>query len=196
MPSSFVKEAFTGDNRFLLLIAIIAALGRFLFSSTPGSSASPSSTSSSTCPPPRPISSGSCARCCRAMVGAASPLAVRPDRRKWTKFTSGCVYLVGGLSAFAPGTEWLLASRFVLARRSAPPRSSPSSTSPSKHPRGCARVTSFNQLMVTTGILVAYLVAAGFQDVSGTWRWMLGLSVVPVSRWRSACSPCPPPHGG
>ena len=32
MPSSFVKEAFTGDNRFLLLIAIIAALGGFLFS--------------------------------------------------------------------------------------------------------------------------------------------------------------------
>ena len=33
--------------------------------------------------------------------------------------------------------------------------------------------------MVTVGILVAYLVAAGFQNVSGTWRWMLGLSVIP-----------------
>ena len=37
---------------------------------------------------------------------------------------------------------------------------------------------SLNQLMITIGILAAYLVSYGFADM-GAWRWMLGLAVVP-----------------
>ena len=37
---------------------------------------------------------------------------------------------------------------------------------------------SFNQLAVTIGILVSYLVGYGFA-ASGAWRWMLGLGAVP-----------------
>ncbi|AID02833.1 sugar porter family MFS transporter [Staphylococcus xylosus] len=37
---------------------------------------------------------------------------------------------------------------------------------------------SLNQLMITIGILVAYLVNYAFADIEG-WRWMLGLAIVP-----------------
>jgi sugar porter (SP) family MFS transporter len=40
-------------------------------------------------------------------------------------------------------------------------------------------VTSFNQLMVVSGIFAAYIVNASLGDVSGNWRWMLGLGAVP-----------------
>lgn len=37
---------------------------------------------------------------------------------------------------------------------------------------------SLNQLMITIGILAAYLVNYAFADIEG-WRWMLGLAIVP-----------------
>ena len=183
MPSSFVKEAFTGDNRFLLRIAIIAALGGFLFGYDTGIISGAQlyiQQDLSTTQTEQQWIVG--ALLVGAMVGAAGSgwLSDKIGRR-WTKFTSGCVYVVGGLgSAFAPGTEWLLASRFVLGLAVGTASFvSVEYISEQAPPRLRGGVTSFNQLMVTTGILVAYLVAAGFQDVSGTWRWMLGLSVVP-----------------
>ena len=183
MAFNFVSEAFRGRNRFLLRIATIAALGGFLFGYDTG------------------IISGAQVYIQRdlatsrleqqwvvgsllvgAMVGAAVSgwLSDRIGRR-WTKFTSGCVYVLGGLgSAFSPTPELLLASRFVLGlavgTASFVSVEYISEQAPARLRGG---VSSFNQLMVTIGILVAYLVAAGFQDVPGTWRWMLGLSVVP-----------------
>jgi len=38
---------------------------------------------------------------------------------------------------------------------------------------------SFNQLMVTLGILVAYIVDWGFAPFSNNWRWMFALGAVP-----------------
>ena len=89
--------------------------------------------------------------------------------------------MIGGLgSAFSPKTELLLVSRFVLGLAVGTASFvSVEYISEQAPPRLRGGVSSFNQLMVTTGILVAYLVAAGFQNVPGTWRWMLGLSVVP-----------------
>jgi Sugar (and other) transporter len=40
-------------------------------------------------------------------------------------------------------------------------------------------VTSFNQLMVVTGIFAAYIVNWALKVVSGEWRWRLGLGAVP-----------------
>ena len=39
-------------------------------------------------------------------------------------------------------------------------------------------ITSLNQLMITVGILVAYIVNILLAD-AGAWRWMLGLAVIP-----------------
>ena len=40
-------------------------------------------------------------------------------------------------------------------------------------------VTSLNQLCITLGILISYLVGYGFASVPDGWRWMLGLGAVP-----------------
>ena len=40
-------------------------------------------------------------------------------------------------------------------------------------------VTSLNQLCITLGILISYLVGYGFASVTDGWRWMLGLGAVP-----------------
>src|SRR5919202_5196862 len=39
-------------------------------------------------------------------------------------------------------------------------------------------ISSLNQLMITVGILLAFIVNALLAD-SGAWRWMLGLAVIP-----------------
>ncbi len=40
-------------------------------------------------------------------------------------------------------------------------------------------VTSLNQLCITLGILVSYLVGYAFAETADGWRWMLGLGAVP-----------------
>jgi sugar porter (SP) family MFS transporter len=40
-------------------------------------------------------------------------------------------------------------------------------------------VVSFNQLMITLGILIAYIVDWGFSSFSNNWRWMFGVAVIP-----------------
>jgi len=40
-------------------------------------------------------------------------------------------------------------------------------------------VVSFNQLMVTLGILSAYIVDWGFASFSNNWRWMFGIAMIP-----------------
>ena len=46
-------------------------------------------------------------------------------------------------------------------------------------PRIRGAVVSFNQLMVTLGILVAYIVDWGFAPLPNNWRWMFAVAVVP-----------------
>ena len=183
MAFTFVSEAFKGRNRFLLRIAIIAALGGFLFGYDTGI------ISGAQVYIQRDLSTSQLEQqwvvgslLVGAIVGAAVSgwLSDRIGRRR-TKIISGCVYLLGGLgSAFSPTAELLLGSRFVLGLAVGTASFvSVEYISEQAPPRLRGGVSSFNQLMVTTGILVAYLVAAGFQNVPGTWRWMLGLSVVP-----------------
>ena len=40
-------------------------------------------------------------------------------------------------------------------------------------------MTSFNQLMVVSGILGAYIINWALKDVGDEWRWMLGLGAIP-----------------
>src|SRR5580692_11175410 len=40
-------------------------------------------------------------------------------------------------------------------------------------------VVSLNQLCITLGILISYFVGFAFADVTGGWRWMLGVGVLP-----------------
>jgi sugar porter (SP) family MFS transporter len=46
-------------------------------------------------------------------------------------------------------------------------------------PRVRGGLVSFNQLAITSGILISYLVNFAFQDAPGNWRWMLGIAALP-----------------
>ena len=179
----FLREAFRGNNRFVARVAIIAALGGFLFGYDTG------------------IISGALlyikkelgasdfeqeAIVGALLLGAAAGavlsgwLADRIGRRR-TKILSGCIYVVGGLAcAFAPGTWFLIGARFVLGLSVGTASFvSPMYISELTPKRIRGGMTSFNQLMITSGILIAYIVAFVLKDVDAGWRWMLGLSVVP-----------------
>ncbi|PRY20161.1 sugar porter family MFS transporter [Pseudosporangium ferrugineum] len=101
--------------------------------------------------------------------------------RKWTKVISGSVYVIGALGcAFAVNAPMLIGARAVLGFAVGTASFvSPMYISEVAPPKARGGLTSFNQLAVTTGIAVAYLVNYFFKDVSGDWRWMLGIAVIP-----------------
>jgi len=117
-----------------------------------------------------------------AMGGAvlSGYLADRISRRN-TKIISGLIYVVGALGcAFAVNSEMLLSFRFVLGLSVGTASFvSPMYISEVSPPRIRGGLTSFNQLAITSGILVSYLVNFAFKDVDANWRWMLGVAVIP-----------------
>jgi MFS family permease len=117
-----------------------------------------------------------------AVVGAvASGYTADRFSRKWTKFGSGCIYVVAALaSAFALNLGWLIGARFVLGLAVGTASFvAPMYISERTPPRIRGGTVSFNQLMVTSGILVAYLINYAFSGVADNWRWMLGLGALP-----------------
>jgi SP family sugar:H+ symporter-like MFS transporter len=116
-----------------------------------------------------------------AMVGAglAGRLADRLGRRRLI-IGAAVLFSVGAVgSALSQGVWVLIAFRFVIGIGvGAAALIVPlylSEVAPA-HVRGA--ITSLNQLMIVTGILVAFLVDAALAS-SGEWRWMLGLAVIP-----------------
>ncbi|GAA0946190.1 sugar porter family MFS transporter [Actinocorallia libanotica] len=117
-----------------------------------------------------------------AMVGAlaAGRLADRIGRRRLIGL-EGVVFLIGTLIAVLSTEYWMLvAARAVLglavgaASATVPPYLSEISL---KEFRG--RVLALNQLMITVGILVAYVINLVFAG-SGNWRAMIGAGAVPA----------------
>lgn len=101
-------------------------------------------------------------------------------RRNLLVITS-IIFILGTLGcAFAPNIDILIASRFVIglaigiASFTAPLYIS--EISPQQY-RGM--LVSLNQLAVTLGILIAYLVDMGFADTKDSWRWMFGFGIIP-----------------
>ena len=102
-------------------------------------------------------------------------------RRKLLIITS-VVFLIGTFgSAMATGVWMLIASRMIVglaigvASFVAPLYIS--EVAPSKY-RGA--LVSLNQLAITIGIVVSYLVNMHFAE-AGDWRWMLGIGAVPAA---------------
>jgi sugar porter (SP) family MFS transporter len=117
-----------------------------------------------------------------AIVGAVlSGYLADAISRKWTKVISGCVYVVGALGcAFAMSVPMLIGFRFVLGLSVGTASFvAPLYISEVSPPRVRGGLVSFNQLAVTCGILISYLVNFAFKDVDNGWRWMLGVAVIP-----------------
>jgi sugar porter (SP) family MFS transporter len=180
---NFLKEAFSGNNRFVLRLAIVAAIGGFLFGYDTG------------------VISGALlfiqkdlhankfdqqafvgALLIGAVIGAIiSGFSADALSRRWTKVISGCIYVLGAIgSAFAQNSEQLIIARLVLGIAVGTASFvSPmyiSELAPKKIRGG---VTSFNQLMVVLGIFAAYVINWALKSVTDEWRWMLGLGAIP-----------------
>src|SRR5689334_15646953 len=117
-----------------------------------------------------------------AIVGAlvAGWSADKFSRRR-TKIASGTVYVIGGIACALSQSYWqILASRFWLGLAvGCASFVSPMYIAELVPPRIRGGVVSFNQLMITLGILAAYIVDWGFAGFSNNWRWMFGIAAVP-----------------
>lgn len=118
-----------------------------------------------------------------AMIGSAMS-GVLSDKygRRRIIIISAVIFCIGAIgSAFSVSTGLLVLFRIVLGigvgNASTLVPMYLSEMAPSEH-RGA--LSGLNQLMIVTGILIAYIVNFGFQNVHSGWRWMLGLAFVPA----------------
>jgi len=178
----FVREAVR--NRRLLGVAIIAAIGGFLFGYDTGV------IGGALLFMKKPLGLHSHGQqqltvailLLGAIAGAllAGWSADRISRRR-TKIVSVSIYVIGALACAFSHTYWqILASRFWLGLAvGCASFVAPMYIAEMVPPRIRGGVVSFNQLMVTLGILVAYIVDWGLASFSNNWRWMFGIAVVP-----------------
>ena len=173
-----------GNTRFLARVAVIAAIGGFLFGYDTGVIGGAllyikrDLHATSSFDQQAIVSS----LLVGAVVGAliAGRLARRLGRRV-TIIVAGWVYVAGGLGAALSQSLWqLVAARLVLGLAvGAASFVAPMYISEMAPKRIRGATVTFNQLMLTTGILVAYIADWALKDVAGNWRWMVGLAVVP-----------------
>lgn len=179
----FLKEALRGRNRFVLRLAVIAAFGGFLFGYDTG------------------VISGALlfigkalhasefdeqafvgALLLGAVLGAVlAGYSADAFSRRRTKIAAGAIYVLGALASALSQTPWeLIISRFVLgAAVGTASFVAPMYISELAPKRIRGGVTSFNQLMIVSGILAAYVVNWAFKGAADNWRWMLGLGALP-----------------
>ena len=117
-----------------------------------------------------------------AVVGAAfgGTLADRLGRRRLI-LMAALVFFLGALGmAFSPNVYWLIAARVVVGVAiGVASIVGPLYISEASPPNVRGALVSLNQLAITSGILVAYLVNYAF-SFNGGWRWMLGAGMVPA----------------
>lgn len=180
---SFVHELRQGNSGMLLRVSAIAAIGGLLFGYDTGV------ISGALLYIKSDLHAGTGAQewivstlLLGAMAGAvASGYLADRISRKYTKVISGCIYVIGALGcAFAINVPMLIGFRFVLGLSVGTASFvAPLYISEVSPPRVRGGLVSFNQLAITTGILLSYLVNFAFKDVANNWRWMLGVAVIP-----------------
>ncbi|KAF5190971.1 Inositol transporter [Thalictrum thalictroides] len=102
--------------------------------------------------------------------------------RKSSIIIADIMFFFGALlMAIAPTPAVIIAGRVVaglgvgMASMTAPLYISEASPS-----RIRGALVSFNGLLITGGQFMAYLINLGFTNVKGTWRWMLGIGILPA----------------
>ena len=181
--TSFITDMRRSGNGLLLRITIIAAIGGLLFGYDTGV------ISGALLYIKGDLHAGKFAQqaivstlLLGAMIGAVlSGYLADAISRKWTKVLSGSLYVVGALGcAFAVNVPMLIGFRFLLGISVGTASFvAPLYISEVSPPRVRGGLVSFNQLAVTAGILIAYIVDFLLKGVDNNWRWMLGVAVIP-----------------
>lgn len=112
-------------------------------------------------------------------AGSAGALSDRLGRRNLI-LIAGVTFSIGAIgAALAPNIAVLVLFRVVLGLAvGAAALTVPLYLSEIAPTQIRGAISSLNQLMITVGILAAYIVNAILAP-SGAWRWMLGLAVIP-----------------
>lgn len=117
-----------------------------------------------------------------AIIGAwtSGRLADRFGRRR-VILADGYIFFFAALGAAAStGLVMLIAFRFILGLAVGGVSVAVNIYLSELAPAGTrGGITSLNQLMVATGILLGYIVDAAFGP-AGAWRWMIGMGAVPA----------------
>src|SRR5918998_845961 len=113
-------------------------------------------------------------------AGSAGPLSDKLGRRNLI-LIAGVLFAIGALgAALAPNVGVLILFRVVLGLAvGAAALTVPLYLSEIAPTEVRGAISSLNQLMITVGILTAYIVNAILAS-AGDWRWMLGLAVIPA----------------
>lgn len=166
----YIRFAASGKNRFVTLIALLAALGGFLFGYDTGIIGQALPFIQKQFHPSTFTASWIVASVLIGAIVGAAASGYLADRisRKWTKFTAGCVFVTGAiLEGVAQSSLWLIGARFLL--RIAVGTASfvaPEYIAEQTPPKIRGGTVAYNQLMVTLGILIAYIVGFGLKDLS------------------------------
>jgi sugar porter (SP) family MFS transporter len=182
--TAFFREIRAGQNRHVLTVAGIAAIGGFLFGYDTGVIGGAllyikgDLNATSDLDQQAIVASLLIGAVVGALVGGR--LADSLGRRR-TIIAAGWLYVLGGIgSALAPTVAALVAARLVLGLAvGAASFVTPMYISEIAPKQIRGGTVSFNQLMLTSGILAAYIVDWALKGAPDNWRWMLGLAVVP-----------------
>jgi sugar porter (SP) family MFS transporter len=117
-----------------------------------------------------------------AIIGVVvgGPIVDALGRRR-TLLAAAALFAAGALvSAFAPGESLLIVARFFLGVAiGVSSLVVPTYIAEIAPRRVRGRLVSLQQLMITVGIFASYLVGFAF-SASHQWRWMLGIAAVPA----------------
>lgn len=117
-----------------------------------------------------------------AVIGVAcgGTMADRVGRKRTLSILSVGFAVFAVISALSPNIPFMLVTRFLLGIAiGASSVTVPAYIAEIAPPRTRGKLVSFQQLMIATGLLLAYFVGYLFTP-SGQWRWMIALGAVPA----------------